>query len=227
MALHFFLYFTAEANEKEQRDRAQGVQSTRRAEAQDISSGNFSYIFWHGHWNPTNVSFSCDWSPRKFLPVNEFEYRSKENMQIEGKYADRMIKRDVFNMKKEKTQNISCWNLHCFNISNVLMFLNAYLNIMISNMFFNYAKVRQTRDRLGIFRWILKLLFKKKKRIKNVTHRVLPLLFSVIKESEKKKVSFRYLIVKINFSGIRNKTERKKERRMKVGISFNRTFDHR
>lgn len=45
VALHFFLYFTAEANEKEQRDRAQGVQSTRRAEAQDISSGNFSYIF--------------------------------------------------------------------------------------------------------------------------------------------------------------------------------------
>lgn len=63
--------------------------------------------------------------------------------------------------------------------------------------------------------------------MKNVTHRVLPLLFSVIKESEKKKVSFRYLIVKINFSGIRNKTERKKERRMKVGISCNRTFDHR
>lgn len=25
-------------------------------------------------------------------------------MQIEGKYADRMIKRDVFNMKKEKTR---------------------------------------------------------------------------------------------------------------------------
>lgn len=63
--------------------------------------------------------------------------------------------------------------------------------------------------------------------MKNVTHRVLPLLFSVIKESEKKKVSFQYLIVKINFSGTRNKAERKKERKMKVGISFNRTFDRR
>lgn len=41
-------------------------------------------------------------------------------MQIEGKYADRVIKRDVFNMKKEKTQNISCWNLRCFNVSQCI-----------------------------------------------------------------------------------------------------------
>lgn len=40
---HFSLYFAAKANEKEQRDRAQGVQSTRGAESQDIPSGNFSF----------------------------------------------------------------------------------------------------------------------------------------------------------------------------------------
>lgn len=42
---HFSLYFAAKANEEEQRDRAQGVQSTRRAESQDIPSGNFSSEF--------------------------------------------------------------------------------------------------------------------------------------------------------------------------------------
>lgn len=40
---HFSLYFAAKANEEEQRDRAQGVQSTRGAESQDIPSGNFSF----------------------------------------------------------------------------------------------------------------------------------------------------------------------------------------
>lgn len=42
---HFSLYFAAKANEEEQRDRAQGVQPTRRAESQDIPSGNFSSEF--------------------------------------------------------------------------------------------------------------------------------------------------------------------------------------
>lgn len=38
------LYFAAEANEEEQRDRAQGVQSARGAEPQDIPSGKFLFF---------------------------------------------------------------------------------------------------------------------------------------------------------------------------------------
>ena len=45
--IYLFTLLPAETNEKEQRDRAQGVQSTRGPEAQDISSGNSSYILDH------------------------------------------------------------------------------------------------------------------------------------------------------------------------------------